>query len=463
LGLLIDELENQTRKGLAMGRSEVVCVDVESCFFPARACRLVIVATFLCTFVWLAMSSNSQATVVLFDNFDDADRDNNGTTDDGNNTPVAVNDGIKWFRANPLSDPSFNPQPNPKFAIKNDAIDPVNNPDGIGSGNALAVQSIHPYYGDWAGFFPSTITLGPDIGDKLVVSFDMRVTSALFPPSASTGLDFATLRFGLWQDTDDQLGMASVDGLVGNPLPSRPTVWGQTDGYFENCAFHTGVGACGDYGVWGRIQSGTEPTATYPLEIDHFSIGEELNANISTGGNADNELIAVADGLNGNALFSDMPVVLQAPRTISLSLERVAPNESGQGIRIEVAVDGMAFGAQPAAGTIAAQDSFDYFMLVHNNNISEYLIDNFKVELIDGPATLPGDYNGDNKVDAADYVTWRKNPGNFGNDLGYTTWRANFGMPPGIGSGSTAVPEPASLQPAILLLLGAFVAFRRYQ
>jgi hypothetical protein len=38
---------------------------------------------------------------------------------------------------------------------------------------------------------------------------------------------------------------------------------------------------------------------------------------------------------------------------------------------------------------------------------------------------LEGDYNGDNSVDAADYVWWRKNDGD--NPAGYNTWRANFG------------------------------------
>jgi hypothetical protein len=39
-------------------------------------------------------------------------------------------------------------------------------------------------------------------------------------------------------------------------------------------------------------------------------------------------------------------------------------------------------------------------------------------------ATLPGDFNGDNVVNAGDYVAWRKTDGTPG---GYNTWRANFG------------------------------------
>jgi hypothetical protein len=70
-------------------------------------------------------------------------------------------------------------------------------------------------------------------------------------------------------------------------------------------------------------------------------------------------------------------------------------------------------------------------------------------------SSLQGDYNGNGKVDAADYVAWRKNPNPYlGNPAGYNVWRANFGNPPGSGSdlvGTTAVPEPSS---AISIFVG---------
>ena len=85
----------------------------------------------------------------------------------------------------------------------------------------------------------------------------------------------------------------------------------------------------------------------------------------------------------------------------------------------------------------------------------------------------PGDYNNDGKVDAGDYVIWRNagptdtlpndsTPGVVdGSD--YNVWRANFGKPPGAGSGlggSTNVPEPTSM---MLVIFGVVVAavFRR--
>ena len=83
---------------------------------------------------------------------------------------------------------------------------------------------------------------------------------------------------------------------------------------------------------------------------------------------------------------------------------------------------------------------------------------------------FPGDYNGDHKVDAADYVVWRKNEGTnnmlpndnmIGGTIGqahYDLWRANFGMGAGAGSGSiqsdgASVPEPGSCVSAAILAL----------
>jgi hypothetical protein len=61
---------------------------------------------------------------------------------------------------------------------------------------------------------------------------------------------------------------------------------------------------------------------------------------------------------------------------------------------------------------------------------------------------LPGDYNNNGIVDAADYVLWRKGLGTTSTPNDYNVWRANFGHTAGSGSGATAssaVPEPTTL------------------
>jgi hypothetical protein len=68
--------------------------------------------------------------------------------------------------------------------------------------------------------------------------------------------------------------------------------------------------------------------------------------------------------------------------------------------------------------------------------------------------TLPGDFNGDNVVNAGDYVAWRKT-GDIA--VGYNAWQVNFGETVGSGSAATGtVPEPAT---ALLLLLSLASGF----
>ncbi|MEX0613719.1 MAG: PEP-CTERM sorting domain-containing protein [Pirellulales bacterium] len=80
---------------------------------------------------------------------------------------------------------------------------------------------------------------------------------------------------------------------------------------------------------------------------------------------------------------------------------------------------------------------------------------------------LPGDFNQDGAVDAADYVVWRKGLGTTYTQDDYNIWQANFGATLGSGRGDTgsiepmipAVPEPSSL--LLLLLAATFVYVKK--
>jgi hypothetical protein len=68
-------------------------------------------------------------------------------------------------------------------------------------------------------------------------------------------------------------------------------------------------------------------------------------------------------------------------------------------------------------------------------------------------AALPGDFNSDGRVDAADYTKWRDGLGTLYTQLHYQEWKSHFGQTVGAGSvGPAAVPEPAS---GALILLAA--------
>ena len=72
-------------------------------------------------------------------------------------------------------------------------------------------------------------------------------------------------------------------------------------------------------------------------------------------------------------------------------------------------------------------------------------------------AALPGDYNLDGGVDAADYVVWRKDPNR--TLAQYDVWRSHFGQTAGSGSdakANTAVPEPTTMVMLIVAVAGSY-------
>jgi len=72
---------------------------------------------------------------------------------------------------------------------------------------------------------------------------------------------------------------------------------------------------------------------------------------------------------------------------------------------------------------------------------------------------LPGDFNANGFVDAADYVVWRKGLGTIYKQTDYDVWRAHFGQTAGSGSAldppsQTTVPEPTGF---VLLAIGVIM------
>lgn len=87
------------------------------------------------------------------------------------------------------------------------------------------------------------------------------------------------------------------------------------------------------------------------------------------------------------------------------------------------------------------------------------------------PAGVPGDYNSNGTVDAADYVLWR-NGGPLQNEVDaagtvnaadYTAWRARFGNAAGSGVSYSiaAVPEPSTVLLVLLSTVVTMLSIRR--
>jgi hypothetical protein len=125
----------------------------------------------------------------------------------------------------------------------------------------------------------------------------------------------------------------------------------------------------------------------------------------------------------------------------------------------------------------AAFDRAGFFKLTNasDNSGMELRFDDLTYTGGGSSINLPGDFNGDTVVDAADYTVWRDNLGasdesslnGNGDGLGgvdaldYAYWKSNFGNS-GSGAGAFAggaVPEPATW--LLLVLAGAAVGMRR--
>jgi hypothetical protein len=72
-------------------------------------------------------------------------------------------------------------------------------------------------------------------------------------------------------------------------------------------------------------------------------------------------------------------------------------------------------------------------------------------------SAMPGDFNHDGAVDAADYSVWRNGLGTTSTQAEYLEWKNNFGSSTGGGS-AESVPEPAGIQ---LILFGVLIARMR--
>jgi hypothetical protein len=86
---------------------------------------------------------------------------------------------------------------------------------------------------------------------------------------------------------------------------------------------------------------------------------------------------------------------------------------------------------------------------------------NLYLDLLHSATVLPGDFNGNGVVDAADYVVWRKRLGTTYTQIDFNTWRANFGQTAGSAAGigtNALVPEPAT---TLLLLVAVLVICSR--
>jgi hypothetical protein len=484
----------------------------------------------------LSMSQMPMAfgVVKFFDGFGDADLNNNGTPLEhvdvnvqgsladttyvpgrlaGGETPPENNEltsvlnpseqGIRWLNIRGFTsgnDSSGFPgsgESKPTMRIVDDGQGVMQETKANGVEGGLGVTAIDSGYAlSWesrgggsvaAGFFNNTIELGPEVGDEVKVSFDFRIWRDA--PNLNGSLpnnvpDFGELRFGLFQDTDNQLGQVNpyagrqVDG-EGNPLPTgtfAPATWGVDEGLFEGLNSKpdrsgSEIGTNGDNGWQASVFMGNAIVANG----GGSRIREEVQSDRILQG-SDVQTIAQPQNLNpdpfGNPIYDFVNLDLSKVYNIALSLTRdtyVGDSGSYSTILSSLIITDKATQqtwtlsgmeddfevAEPVFGGGIQSDSWDYFALRNassSNGEFDFILDNFTVELFGSNAQEEtGDFDGDGDVDGRDFLRWQRggSPNPFSaSDL--ALWQDEYGGGP-LGA-IAAVPEPSAFVLSLVAL-----------
>ncbi len=355
--------------------------------------------------LWLLTLAWCQAQTIT-DGFGDADRNNDGVIDlydtDVNlsgtlNDPVldaglmeietaedASDVGVIWSATRGFTG-SNDGDPKPNLKVVDDSA-------GFGTGYALSYEAKGG--GSSAiGAFGQSIAVGPNVGDKVVVSLNFRINPNTVNPTAPPAQ--SELRWGLFQDTDNQLGMSANVGQ-GNV----PAVWGLEDGLWRDSS----PGAEGDKGLWTRVPIGvlSDPsTSRNNFEYNLLNIngtsnnarfleGSGSNADPGVGGDVGTIASPGDDGpgakIGGDLVSDPTNQIPVAPHTLRLEIERTADT-----LLVSSYVDDALSLSDVVSLTSAnlsplgpAPDSFDY-VAFRNQDDWDFLMDNFSITAISVP------------------------------------------------------------------------------
>jgi hypothetical protein len=474
------------------------------------------------------------AVVRFFDGFGDADLNNDGmplkfedvdvnhneaigtyTPARSSNGTMATNaeltsvldpndEGLRWLFHSGYTNTNTG-DPKAYISIVDDAQGAMLETKSVANGG-LGVTAINDGYAmSWnskgrgssvVAFFDEKLELGPDEGAEVKVSFDFRIWRDAPNANPVESPADGQLRFGFYQDTDEQLGMSNPiagrdfdddtppDGVV----DTHSAVWGQEGGWFEGQrAGVTGagnnVGSPGDHGWYGQvILSNGDPIVGHQVPNGgDWRIREELNEGTVVNDlrilNGASDTVAVPDEVNeGTGDYGLINLDPTKVYNISLTLERFTLETTADTILATLTVKDRATGQEYSLSDYEpitnmgnpdgiSSDDWDYFAISNTSTVDDFdfVMDNFTIEVIGSNVGLAGDYNNDGSVDAADYVVWRKN--NINGEQGYNDWRTNFGRTAGSGSGlpAGAVPEPTGVALLIMAgLLGTAARRRNY-
>ncbi|TWU24558.1 PEP-CTERM sorting domain-containing protein [Bythopirellula polymerisocia] len=458
-----------------------------------------------------------QAAVVLSDGFGDADRNNDNVIDgsdtdtgtDGigtyiparsSNTAMATNNevataldsndkGLRWLSNSGFTGSNTGDR-RAFIAIVDDAnlamveTQPTSVAGGLGTtaindGYALSYNS-KGRGNSMTAIFGQTVSLGPEVGDQVKVSFDFRVWADAPNANAVQQPDDAQLRFGLFQDTDSQLGQ--INPVAGPDVDGAMTSarWGFDDGYFDGtrgsiAVTGSDIGSTNDRGWYGQVVV-ENPNGSFPPPFGRqnggdWRIREETNVPGADPndkrimqGTGDDDTVAVPQPMTpGGNDFGLINLVVGNVYNLSLTLERFTDVNPGDTIKASLTTTDRASGLSYTlsdyenvmvddgmGGMIPdgiSSDSWDYFAL-RNTGLDDMdlLVDNFLLEIFgSNEPSDNADFDGDGDVDGRDFLVWQRGGSPNGINSGdLALWKSQYGTTP-LAAAIGAVPEPSSL------------------
>ncbi|MEM8945385.1 MAG: hypothetical protein AAGD11_09390 [Planctomycetota bacterium] len=361
-----------------------------------------------------------------------------------------------------------------------------------GKGRGRSISGFFETDGDYSTK-EGTISLGPKVDDEIKVSFDFRVW--LSAPNFNTGDSInhvparGEIRFGLYEDADDQLGQTN---LFAGGTGILDAVWGEDDGGFRGDFF--GPDASGDPGWFARVPIYDPDAPVNPLfgpfpDGRNARIVQETNADpnsdttihlqgssFSNGG--DTDVVALPDQVT-----PDFVTLENTKRyNIELSLKRfdelggsTNPADDGDNIEATLTVtdldnplDTFSFSGFNAldpemlddqAGFFS--DAWDYFSITtagsSDSDELDFVIDNFLIECNGSNCGSSVDTEPDGDIDGADFLALQRTDSSL-----ISQWQSEY--PSGASlAAANAVPEPASLVSLCLASLLTLAGARRSQ